>query len=49
MPRYAYEVDVGGSCATGEVIVPEGATDDEIRLAILDDLYDVQYAEIEEG
>lgn len=40
---YDYEVNIGGGCATGSVMVSEDATDDEIRLAILDDLYDVSY------
>lgn len=41
--RVKYEVNIGGGCATGTVIVPDDATDDDIRLAILDDLYDVDY------
>lgn len=46
--QYKYEVNIGGGCATGSVSVPETATDDEIRLAIMDDLYDVDYEKIEE-
>lgn len=41
--EYEYEVNVGGGCATGSIFAPENASDDEIRLAILDDLYDVNY------
>lgn len=40
---YRYEVNIGGGCATGSVFVDEGASDDEIRLAIMDDLYGVYY------
>lgn len=43
MAQYTYEVNIGGGVATGSVIVPDNATDDEIRLAIMDDLYDVSY------
>lgn len=41
-----YEVDVGSGCANGTVFVDESATDEEIRLAIIDDLYDVDYHEV---
>lgn len=40
---YDYEVDVGSGCGTGSVLVPENATDDEIQLAIMNDLYSVNY------
>lgn len=40
---YNYEVNVGSGCATGSVLVSECATDDEIRLAIMNDLYEVSY------
>lgn len=40
---YDYEVNVGTGCATGSILVSEDATDDEIRLAIMNDLYDVSY------
>ena len=40
---YNYEVNVGSGCATGSVLVSEYATDDEIRLAIMNDLYEVSY------
>lgn len=40
---YKYEVNVGGGACDGSVFLPEDATDDEIRLAIMDDLYDVTY------
>ena len=43
MKEYRYEVNTGGGCATGSVFVPDDATDDQIRLAILDDLYSVEY------
>ena len=46
--QYKYEVNIGGGCATGSVTVPEGATDDDIRLAIMDDLYDVDYEKVED-
>ena len=46
--EYSYEVGIGGGTATGSVWVPENATDDEIRLAIMDDLYYVEYEKIEE-
>lgn len=45
---YKYEVEIGGGCATGSVIVHEGCTDDDIRLAIMDDLYDVSYERVDE-
>lgn len=48
MVEYKYEVNIGGGCATGTVIVPETATDDEIRLEIMSDLYDVNYERVEE-
>ena len=38
-----YEVNVGTGCATGELLVPDDANDDDIKLAIIDDLYDVSY------
>lgn len=38
-----YEVNVGGGAANGSVLVPDDATDDDIRLAIMDDLYCVTY------
>lgn len=41
-----YEVNVGSGCANGTVFVDESATDEEIRLAIMDDLYDVDYHEV---
>lgn len=40
---YSYEVNVGSGSATGSVLVSGDATDDEIRLAIMNDLYDVSY------
>lgn len=40
---YDYEVNVGSGHATGSVLVPENATRDEIRLAIMNDLYEVTY------
>ena len=42
------EVGVGGGCATGEVIVSEDADDDDIRLEIMNDLYEVTYTIKEE-
>lgn len=38
-----YEVNVGGGAGTGSVWVPDNASDDDIRLAIMDDLYYVNY------
>jgi hypothetical protein len=38
-----YEVNIGGGCATGSVLVPENASDDDIKIAIMDDLYSVDY------
>lgn len=43
-----YKVNVGSGCANGTVFVDENATDEEIRLAIMDDLYDVDYREVKE-
>ena len=43
-----YEVGIGGTCATGSVFVDDNATDDDIRLAIMDDLYYVDYEIVEE-
>lgn len=43
-----YEVSVGGGCATGEVIVSKDADDDDIRLEIMNDLYEVTYTIKEE-
>lgn len=41
-----YEVNVGSGCANGTIFVDEGATDEEIRLAIIDDLCDINYHEV---
>lgn len=41
-----YEVHVGSGCATGTIFVDGNATDEEIRLAIMDDLCDINYHEI---
>ena len=46
--EYKYEVDVGSGCGTGSVFVPESATDDEILLKIMHDLYDVSYEKVQE-
>ena len=43
-----YEVNVGSGAANGSVLVADDATDDDIRLAIMDDLYDVNYTIEEE-
>lgn len=43
-----YEVNVGDGCGTGSVCVEEDATDDDIRLAIMKDLYSVDYWSAEE-
>lgn len=47
MARYEYEVNVGTGAANGEVIVDDDANDDEIRLAILNDLYYVTYRRLD--
>lgn len=41
-----YEVNVGSGCAAGTIFVDENATDEEIKLAIMDDLYDINYHEV---
>lgn len=46
MKEYTYEVNVGSGSCNGSVFVPEGATDDQIRLAILDRLYEISYAPV---
>lgn len=38
-----YEVNVGSGACNGSVLVPDDADDDDIRLAIMDDLYSVTY------
>ena len=43
-----YEVNVGGGCANGTVFVDDNATDEDIRLTIMDDLYEVWYEVVEE-
>lgn len=48
MKNYSYEINIGGGIATGSVVVPDDATDKDIRLAILDDLYEVSYKEMKE-
>lgn len=41
-----YEVNIGSGCATGTIFVDGNATDEEIRLAIIDDLCDINYHEV---
>ena len=48
MRYYEYEVNVGSGVGTGEVIVDDDATDDQIRLAIMDDLYEVTYRPVQQ-
>ena len=43
LAEYDYEVDVNDGCGTGSICISENATDDEIRLAIMNDLYSVRY------
>lgn len=43
-----YEVDVGSGCTTGSVFVDSDANDDEIRLAIINNLYSVTYRKLED-
>lgn len=40
--RVIYEVNVGGGCCQGETFVPDDATEEEVKAAILDILYDVR-------
>ena len=49
MQHYEYEVNVGTGIANGEIIVSEDATDGDIALAILNDLYEYHYSKIDEG
>ena len=44
--KIRYEINVGTGCANGTIFVKSDATDDEIRLAILDDIYDISWEEI---
>ena len=39
--RVIYEVNVGSGCCQGETFVPDDATENEVKAAILDDLYSV--------
>ena len=48
MIEYEYEVNVGSGCCNGTVFVEDTATDNDIRLAIMDDLYDVWYEKVDE-
>lgn len=48
MKEIRYEVNVGSGCGTGSVFVDDDATDDDIQLAIMDDLYSVDYWAAEE-
>lgn len=41
-----YKVDVGTGCGTGTVFVPFNASEDEILLKIMDDLYDVSWEKV---
>lgn len=43
MNRYIYNVNG----FTGEIMVPKNATDNEIKLAIIDDLYEVTYEKVD--
>lgn len=43
MKWWNYEVNVGSGSANGSVLVEDNASDDDIRLAIMDDLYCVSY------
>lgn len=50
MARFKYVVDVGSGSAYGEVIIdgdPDKITYDEVMLAIIEDLYYVDYEEVE--
>ena len=46
--KVEYEVNVGSGCANGTVFVNDDATVDDIKLAIIDDLYSVDYDIVEE-
>lgn len=48
MKQIKYEVDVGSGVGTGTVFVNDDATGDDILLAIMDDLYSVEYWDVEE-
>ena len=43
MMEVFYEVNIGGVYEMGTVFVPNGASDDDIRLSIMEDLYEVTY------
>ena len=43
MTWYEYKVDVGTSVCYGQLYLDDNVTDDEIRKAIMDDLYSVEY------
>ena len=47
--RVIYEVNVGGGCCRGEIFVPDDATEEEVKAAVLDDLYDVSIKTEPEG
>lgn len=47
--RVFYEVNVGGGCCNGEVFVHDDATEEEIKVAILDNLYSVSYVTVREN
>lgn len=49
MKQIKYEVNVGSGAGTGTVFVNDDATDDDIQLAIMNDLYSVDYWEVEEA
>lgn len=38
-----YEVNIGGSVTFGILFMPDNATEEDIKLAIIDDLYSVEY------
>lgn len=46
--RVFYEVNVGDGACHGEVFVPDNATEEEIKVAILDNLYSVSYETVRE-
>lgn len=43
-----YDVSVGSASRNGTVFVEETATDDQIRIAIMEDMYYIDYKKIEE-
>lgn len=43
-----YDVSVGSASRNGTVFVEDNATDDEIRIAIMEDMYYINYKKVDE-